>query len=387
MSKFALACMANQLAGALAAAGTVTDHGLKIPLLKATRIEVGGGSASIIATNTDQSIHKRIAAEGSGVVHLDTAALTAKITALKQTAPVAIEGDGKAVTITQGRTRWKLPVLANTSVYDFVTSAAAIEGAEITLPGERLRFALAGVRTSASTDASRYYLAGPYVDFGDGLRLVATDGNTLAVIQVPGEFARHDGFIVPMKAVDAIARLFDPETPLTMIFNDQTFTLGDGETLFRSKMIEGVYPDWRRVVPSSEGAVYVDGAEFVAAIERVSAIRENVGTASKFVPVTMIFRETEIELTTQNGDGEEGSDYCACERIVGEADYHVVISADMITSALRSFGAVDTVRIGYGSTKARRPNDPPPTMMLSRAAAEGDDFRLASILIDSKGAL
>lgn len=383
---FTLHCMTNQLAAALAAAGSVVDHGIKYPILKATRIHVHGGAAIIIATNTDQAIRVGIAADGEGVAHFDTVALTSKISALQQTKPVAIEGDGNHVTISQGRTKWKLPVLKNDAQFDFEASAGTLDGTAIEISAGQLFAAFSGTRPAYDTGEVRYFLHGPLVEFiGGALRLIGTDGNILAVVQLPGEYAARDGFIMPLKSVVAIPRLFDPESVLRLVATENAFTLTDGETLFRSKMIEGTYPDWRRVLPKSTGTVEVDGAEFLAAIERVATIKEDIGKASKFVPVTMVIGESEIEFTSKNQDGEEGTDFCACERTAG-GDYHVVVSADTAVTALRAFGAVDGLRLRYGgATKAAKVGVVQSPLVVERALSDGDDYRLINTLIDSKG--
>lgn len=391
MSKtaFQLDCMTGQLASALAAANTVTDHGIKYPILKATRIAVDGQSAWVYASNSNQAIRARIAANGSGVVHLDTAALTTKITALKQTAPVSIAGDDKSVTITQGRTRWKLPVLANPDYYDFEASAAALDGEPVEISAGALQAALAAVRPAFSTDESRYYLSGACIELSAGrFRVVATDGNVLAAVQIPGKFPARDIFLMPPGSTAAIARLFEADDTLQMVSTPDAFTLDNGDTFFRSKNIEGTFPSWERIIPKSTSSVEVDGAEFLAALERVAAIREDMGKQTRFVAVEMLFGESEITMTSQNKDGEAGEDYCACERTSGEHDFHVAFSSDTLATALRTFGAVDGLKICFSNTKRKNSVgvtiDP---IVIHRAVSDGDDFRVVNVLIESKGEL
>lgn len=383
---FALECMTGQLAAALAAANTVTDHGIKYPLLKASRIHVDGNAAWIFATNMNQAIRSRIAAVGEGTVHLDTAALASKITALKQTAPVSISGDAKAVTITQGRTKWKLPIIINDAGFNFEASAGALDGDPVEVVAGQLQTALAGVRTAFSSDESRYYLSGACIELSaSGFRVVATDGNILAAVQIPGKFPARETFLMPAQAVNATAKLFDADSKLKMVSTADAFTLDDGDTFFRSKNIEGVFPDWQRVLPKTTGSVEVDGAEFLAALVRVASIREDIGKATKFVPVEMTFSADEIAMSSKNHDGEEGTDFCACERPAG-GDYHVSFSADTLADALRSFGPIDTLRIDYGGPVRKIGKDSAlPPVIIRRALAAGDDFRLVNLLRESRG--
>lgn len=377
--KFKLHCMASQLADALAAASTVTDHGVKVPILKAMRIEVENGTAVFISTNTDQTVRSSIAADGEGLIHLDTLALAAKVRALSPMKPMAIEGDEVAVFITQGRTRWKLPAIYN-SGFDFIKAADRIEGEAVKIPFDQLSAALRAVQPAMATDDTRWYLTGPHIEWTGGhLIAVATDGYLLHAVQLPGEWPERESILMPGESINAITKLFRPGAQLDLISEPNGFTLDDGDTLFRSKVIEGNFPDWRRVVPKSGGAILLDCAEFIKALERVAAIREDEGKSARFVEVRLGISGDEITLTTKNKDGEEGADFCSCERERGE-DHAVRVSASLILAALRSFGATDTIRLEYGSEIARKDGKPSP-IVIHRAVSETEDFRLVNPLL------
>jgi DNA polymerase III sliding clamp (beta) subunit (PCNA family) len=377
-SGFTLNCMANQLSAAMNAAATVSDRGIKVPIVQATRIEVKDGTAFFIATNTDQSIRKHIAADGSGLVHLNTEALASKVRALRQTAPVSIVGDEKGVTIEQGRTKWKLPALVNNGAYDFEASSGPLEGKKITIPAGQLIAAAKAVQPAFSTDADRYYLSGAFFDFTGGeLVAVATDGNLLHAVQFPGTFEAMDGLLMPPEAIAAIATLYAEADSLSLVATDDAFTLDDGETLFRSKMIEGSFPAWRRVVPKTIGAAHLDCGEFIAAIERASAIREVQGSkgAGRYVPLTISLVGSELAIEASNRDGEEGHDFCAAERD-DDMEFVRVVAAGKLLVALRSFGQVDRVVLEF-----KEQTTPPTPFILRREVSDTSDFRLIQPMV------
>lgn len=375
---FKLQCMASTLSDALAAASTVTDHGVKVPILKAIRIEVANGQAEIISTNTDQAIRTVLAAEGDGVIHLDTVALATKIKALRQTVPVSIEGDEKAVTIVQGRTRWKLPAVLN-SGFDFQAAAARVDGAAMEINIDQFAAALRGVQPALHDNNAFQYLMGTSIEFYDGgLWVVGTDTHILHAVQLPGQWTAHAGMILPPEATNVLGRLYAPGTTVKMIADENAFTLDDGDTLFRSKMIEGTFPNWRRIIPPADSAILIDAAELSAAFERVSAIREDEGKKARFVPVAMTVTDGEITLASKNRDGEEGADFCACERIAGSGEHTIHLSAAMFLTSLRSFGAIDTIRLEFTPELL---NDRPRPLVMHRHASETADYRLVNPML------
>lgn len=366
---FTMHCMADQLTAALAALETVTDRGLKIPILHATRLEVADGRAELIATNTDQTIRCVLAADGEGVIHLNTAALTAKARVLRQDAPVSIEADDRAATIVQKRTRWKLPAILQTDGAEFGDFAKRIDGDSVTLPFDAFVAALKAVQPAFAVD-ERYHLKGPHVEWVDGeMRLVATDGHLAAVVQVPGNWPDRASLLMPPEAVNAMLHLYPEGSTVALISDDKAFTLDDGDTFMRSKMIEANFPNWRRVVPTPESFVSVDAADLITALTRVSAIRPEETKSSRYVPLTMTIGDGELVLTGKNRDGEESEDVCACE--LDGTPFTMPMNASLLMDGLRSFGQVDTLRLGYTPSK-----DGSKPLTVSRVAAEGDDYRL-----------
>lgn len=376
---FKLHCMANQLASVLDAANTVTDHGVKVPILKAIRIEVSNGQGEFISTNTDQTVRSVIAADGEGVIHLDTAALATKVKALRPNAPVSIEGDASAVHIVQGRTRWKLPALVNTG-FDFQAAASRIDGVEMPISFDALSSALRAAQPAFLVSQTHYHLQGASLEWvGGKMCVVGTDTHMLHAIQIAGQWPVRDGILLPPEGVAALSRLYAPGTDLKMIVGTTSVSLDDGETLFRSKMIDGKFPDWRRIVPKPAGSVSVDAAAFIEALARVSAIREDEGKTSRFVQVRMVIGDSEITMTTKNRDGEEGADYCECQRMDGEGEYGLTVSASMLLTSLRSMGQVDTLRLEFGDQRPHDEDRPPP-IVVHRLASDVEDFRLVTAL-------
>ncbi|MFL4986308.1 MAG: DNA polymerase III subunit beta, partial [Xanthobacteraceae bacterium] len=141
-----------------------------------------------------------------------------------------------------------------------------------------------------STEETRYYLNGIYLHaMGSGkaatLRAVATDGHRLAQVELPlpDGAAGMPGIIVPRKAVGEVQRLIENAEAEVGIELSQTkirFTIGD--VVLTSKLIDGTFPDYARVIPlGNDKQLTVDKAEFEAAVDRVSTVSSERGRAVK----------------------------------------------------------------------------------------------------------
>jgi DNA polymerase-3 subunit beta len=105
----------------------------------------------------------------------------------------------------------------------------------------------------AAAKDSRYYLNGVQIESGHSeTRLVATDGGAVAVCRIPqghGEGRVVSG-IIP---IEAIKTLKTGGGIVSLSIDDGTYTLAQGVTATSGKCIDGVYPDWRRVIPDTFG--------------------------------------------------------------------------------------------------------------------------------------
>lgn len=141
-----------------------------------------------------------------------------------------------------------------------------------------------------STEETRYYLNGIFLhtieDEGEMvLRAVATDGHRLARSQIgsPDGAQGMPGIIVPRKAVGEIQRLVeDPDAAVHVELSDTKIRMSVGETVLTSKLIDGTFPDYNRVIPSgNDKELVMDRSVFASAVDRVSTISSERGRAVK----------------------------------------------------------------------------------------------------------
>jgi DNA polymerase-3 subunit beta len=136
-------------------------------------------------------------------------------------------------------------------------------------------------RFAVSTEETRYYLNGIYLHAAESqgisvLRAVATDGHRLARIEIaiPAGASGMPGVIIPRKTIGEIKKLIEEgvnEVSISLSENKIRFTCGNA--ILVSKLIDGTFPDYERVIPSANDKIMeVDCKAFMQAVDRVSVI-------------------------------------------------------------------------------------------------------------------
>ncbi len=194
--------------------------------------------------------------------------------------------DGRMI-LTCGQARFQLQVLPPTDFpmldADDLTTVFTLAGGDLKRLIEKTSFAI-------STEETRYYLNGIYLHVsGEGgdarLRAVATDGHRLAQAEapLPSGASGMPGVIVPRKTVAEMDKLVDaPDSDVKVELSDAKLRLTAGRVVLTSKLIDGSFPDYQRVIPqSNDKMLTVDNTEFAHAVDRVSTLSSDKGRAVK----------------------------------------------------------------------------------------------------------
>jgi DNA polymerase III subunit beta len=323
--------MARELAAAVSACASVADRG-QVPILKTIRIIADGQKVEFVATDTSQTLICRAACEGSAEFCIDADALMQKTKSMKS-GEVQIDCDGQNATISQGRTKWKIPVLP---IVDFPSSVAdPVDGETVELPAS---FMTDFNSVSPHTDQSRPFIMG--VRF-DGDMIIGTNGNKLAAVQVSVQLPSAT---IPNAACAKLAILGEN---VSVTISNSAAMFSTEFMSFKTQRVYEAYPDWRRVLPTLEHSATVDRAEFMQAVARAGALK-NDGDKVKYVQMRVLFGDGEIEIMSRNSIGEEGVDYAKCERDGPEK--WVGFVGFMLSEVLQSMTA-ETIRIRYTDEK------------------------------------
>jgi DNA polymerase-3 subunit beta len=266
---------------------SVVERRNTIPILSNVLLRSKSGSLRLTATDLDIEIVEEVSAEVAqeGAATVPAHMLHDIVRKLPDGSQLELDqgADKGRVTIVSGRSRFALQALPPE---DFPDLAAGEPANRFALAAGPLKGLIEKTRFAISTEETRYYLNGIFFhQVGDTLRAVATDGHRLARAQLPlPEGATGmPGVIVPRKTVLELAKLLegvDGEIAIALSSAKVRFSF-DGLVL-TSKLIDGTFPDYERVIPRHNDKVLeIDTKLFAGAVDRVSTISFEKGRAVK----------------------------------------------------------------------------------------------------------
>lgn len=208
-----------------------------------------------------------------------------------------------------GRSHFHLPAL-DAADFPACTDAA---GEVLEVKAGELRAALDRVSFAVSYEETRYYLNGIFfAPHGAGLRMVATDGHRLARTDLAlGGANGRPGIIFPRDSVDVLRKLIDGvEGTVELKYNENRAAARVGDTEFITRLIDGTFPDYERVIPTgNERRAFFGRAELAAALKRLAVVTEASGEA-KSRAVKFAFRKDGVEISARRGtDGADGVEW------------------------------------------------------------------------------
>ena len=270
---------------------SVVERRNTIPILSNVRIDAEDGRLRLTATEMDlelvEAVDAVVTTPGAATVPAHTFHDIAR--KLPEGADVAVDGggDGDRLHMKCGRSRFTFPCLPPT---DFPVMAGGELATRFALPASSLRSLIDRTRFAISTEETRYYLNGIYVHVAETggtpvLRAVATDGHRLASVELPLPDGAADmpGAIVPRKTVAEVRRLIEETTgDLAIELSETKIRFSFSETVLTSKLIDGTFLDYQKVIPAGNDKLLdVRRKEFAAAVDRVSAISSDKSRAVK----------------------------------------------------------------------------------------------------------
>jgi DNA polymerase-3 subunit beta len=263
-----------------------------IAVLSNVKIEAKGDSVSLTATDMDIAIVEKVQATvnkaGSTTVPAHTFYDIVRKLPDGAQIELSTSEDGGKVTIRAGQSRFSLACLP---VDDFPVMAEGELNHNFTLKSAECMSLIDKPSFAVSTEETRYYLNGIYLHAaGNGkdkvLRAVATDGHRLARIEVavPAGADGMPGVIVPRKAIHELKKLIEgSDGDVEISLSETKIRFVCGNAVLVSKLIDGNFPDYERVIPSNNDKLMeVDCKLFTQSVDRVSVISSEKSRAIKF---------------------------------------------------------------------------------------------------------
>ncbi len=275
-----------------------------LPILANILIRKNGDDVSLLSTDIEVQISTH-AAIGSGKEEAATTVAARKLLDILRALPdseVTLSLSNKRMTIQCGKSRFALQTLA---AEEFPTVQQAEHfGAQFSLPQKTLKHLFNMVHFSMAQQDIRYYLNGLLlVVDGKNVIAVATDGHRLAFSQIvtDQEFARQE-VIIPRKTIMELQRLLeDNDDPVSIAIatNQVKFNFSDIELI--SKLVEGKFPDYTRVIPKAYKNNFTIGRELLLR----SLQRAAIMTSDKFKGVRCVIAPGSLKISSTNADQEE----------------------------------------------------------------------------------
>ncbi len=298
----------NALLEPLAAACGIIERRATLPILANVLIERKAGTLSFLATDIEIQITARASAELSGepsAVTVGARKLLDILRTLPEEAEVTLQQQNSRLQVKSGRSRFTLQTLAPE---DFPRLAPpAGEVVRLALAQKELKRLIGLVQYAMAQQDIRYYLNGMLLAVGEGeLRLVATDGHRLAYAAAPLSvpLARQEA-ILPRKTVLELARLLaddEREVHLALSQTQAAFSFGDIELV--SKLIDGKFPDYTRVIPTANRNRLAVAREPLRQALARAAILSN----EKLRGVRLVLTDGSLKVVSSNTDQEEAEE-------------------------------------------------------------------------------
>jgi DNA polymerase-3 subunit beta len=259
---------------------SVVERRNTIPILSNVLIEATAeGGLKLMATDLDLQINETIAAavDQPGATTVSAHTLFDIARKLPEGSQVSLAAAEGKMTIMAGRAKFQLGTLPRD---DFPVIAEGELPVSFELPAETLKQIIDKTRFAISTEETRYYLNGIFWHVSDDpqpvLKAAATDGHRLARITLP----RPDGaesmpdVIIPRKCIAELRKLLEEiDGSVGVSLSPTKIRFDLGQALLTSKLIDGTFPDYSRVIPTGNDKILkIDPRSFEEGVDRVSTI-------------------------------------------------------------------------------------------------------------------
>ncbi|MGL6260521.1 DNA polymerase III subunit beta [Vibrio sp. WXL210] len=331
----------QQVSGALGGRPT-------LPILGNLLIKVDNGMLSMTATDLEVELVSKVALEAdseAGAITVPSRKFLDICRSLPDSAQITFVLEGERVQVRSGRSRFSLATLpAN----DFPNIEDWQNEASISLTQAELKGLIDKTQFSMANQDVRYYLNGMLFEIdGTTLRSVATDGHRMAVAQT--ELAKagdNQQIILPRKGVLELVKLLDaPEQQVELQIGSSNLRAEVNNFVFTSKLVDGRFPDYRRVLPQSTTKTMESSCDELRQAFSRAAILSN----EKFRGVRVNLDGTEMRITANNPEQEEAEELLDVQ-YEGEA-IEIGFNVNYVLDVLNTLRC-ETVRLSMSSANA-----------------------------------
>lgn len=283
------------------------------PVLGNLLLVVRGSRLSVTATDLEIEMVAHCALETGeeGATTLPARKLLDICRMLPEGAEITVSVAKERATVRSGKSRF---VLAALPAEDFPSNEAMTALAEFQVPQNELKVLLDRTQFAMAQQDVRYYLNGLLLEAGPkALRCVATDGHRLALSEreVSIKVKENQSVIIPRKAVTELSRLLgDSDSLASVQLGASHIKIGTDEVTFTTKLIDGRFPDYERVLPqASDKTVIVDRESLRQALSRISILSNERYRSVRFQLEPGVLRVSANNPEQEEAEEEVSVDY------------------------------------------------------------------------------
>jgi len=281
-----------------------------LPILGNILIQAGDDRVNLTATDLEVELVASVGfhVDEPGRITIPARKLLDICRNLPADADVEIRKEGERTVLRSGKSRFTLTSLP---AEDFPSIGELEQANRFTLPQNHLKELIEKTAFSMAQQDVRYYLNGLLLELGPHLiRTVATDGHRLATCEFPLETPVDDRrqVIIPRKGINELQRLLgDTEEEVTLELDDNHVRISFSDLRFTSKLIDGRFPDYERVIPQST----TQRLEADRNALRQALVRASILSNEKYKGVRWTMEGDILAIQAHNPDQEEAEEQLA----------------------------------------------------------------------------
>lgn len=288
--------------------GGVVERRQTLPVLSNVLLVLEGGELSLTGTDLEVELVGRVdvdEAHQSGEITVPARKLLDICKSLADDAMIEVSLLDAKLTLKSGRSRFTLTTLPAT---EFPSVDEEPDTFSLTLPQARLRELLENTSFAMAQQDVRYYLNGMLFEVAAGyLRVVATDGHRLAMetLNMDNPISDVQQLILPRKGIMEMARLLvDEQAEISLTFGQNHIRAKVPAFTFTSKLVDGKFPDYNRVLPKGGNKVVIGNCQEL----RQAFARASILSNEKYHGVRVVLSNGELKILANNPEQEEAEE-------------------------------------------------------------------------------
>ncbi len=315
---------------------SVVERRQTLPVLSNVLIILDNNSLSLTGTDLEVEIVGRVELADDGIYESGEITVPArKLMDICKSLPdrcqlnFASDDSGGRIQISSGRSKFSLATLPAS---EFPNVEDAPGGVEFQIPADELKRLIDSTAFAMAHQDVRYYLNGMLWEATTGmLRTVTTDGHRLAMSSrsMPFSVPEKIQAIIPRKGVMELSRILGEGGEVKVTLGSNHVRIKSDDFLFTSKLVDGAYPDYERVLPKAGTKALIGGREEL----RQSFARAAILSNEKYRGVRLLLQDSSLKITANNPEQEEAEEELAVD-YQGDGDLEIGFNVNYLIDVL-----------------------------------------------------